>query len=135
MTMDLGLRRQFFAEEIAAVANLKTPQLIEALASLPREKFLRPGPWLVRGEVDFSGGARTTVDAEARHVLGSLHEDGQRHLFGACAGGDRHLFRYRAPGCGFEHTAWPGDDAYPVPEAFESSDRRTFTFGIVLAAL
>jgi protein-L-isoaspartate O-methyltransferase len=42
MTMDLGLRRQFFAEEVAAVANLKTPQLVEALASLPREKFLRP---------------------------------------------------------------------------------------------
>jgi hypothetical protein len=67
MTMDLGLRRQFFAEEIAAVANLKTPQLVEALASLPREKFLRPGPWLVRGEADFAG-ARTTADSEAQHV-------------------------------------------------------------------
>lgn len=66
--MDLGLRRQFFAEEVAAVANLKTPQLVEALASLPREeKFLRPGPWLVRSEADF-GGARTTADSGAQHV-------------------------------------------------------------------
>jgi len=65
--MDLGLRRQFFAEEVAAIANLRTPELIDALRSVPREKFLRPGPWLVRGESDF-GGARATPDADARYV-------------------------------------------------------------------
>ncbi|MGH9162835.1 MAG: hypothetical protein ACRD2X_22965 [Vicinamibacteraceae bacterium] len=44
MIEDLRARRQFFAEEIAAVANLRTPGLVEALAALAREKFLRPGP-------------------------------------------------------------------------------------------
>jgi len=87
MTIDLGLRRQCFAEEVAAVANLKTPQLVEALASLPREKFLRPGPWLVRGEADF-GGARTTADSEAQHVYHnySIAIDAARQLFNGAPG-------------------------------------------------
>jgi protein-L-isoaspartate(D-aspartate) O-methyltransferase len=87
MTMDLGLRRQFFAEEVAAIANLKTPQLVEALALLPREKFLRPGPWLVRGEADF-GGARTTADSETRHVYHnySIAIDAARQLFNGAPG-------------------------------------------------
>lgn len=85
--MDLELRRQFFAEEIAAVSNLKTPRLIEALASLPREKFLRPGPWLVRAEADF-GGARTTADSEVQHVYHnySIAIDAARQLFNGAPG-------------------------------------------------
>jgi protein-L-isoaspartate(D-aspartate) O-methyltransferase len=80
--MDLGLRRQFFAEEVAATANLKSPRLVDALASVPRERFLRPGPWLVRGEMDFAG-ARTTPDAGARHVYHnySIAIDAARQLF------------------------------------------------------
>lgn len=87
MTIDLGLRRQCFAEEVAAVANLRTPQLVEALASLPREKFLRPGPWLVRSESDF-GGARTTADSEAQHVYHnySIAIDAARQLFNGAPG-------------------------------------------------
>lgn len=87
MTMDVRLRRRFFADEVAAVANLKTPQLVEALASLPREKFLRPGPWLVRGEADF-GGARTTADSEAQHVYHnySIAIDAPRQLFNGAPG-------------------------------------------------
>jgi protein-L-isoaspartate(D-aspartate) O-methyltransferase len=87
MMIDLGLRRQFLAEEVAAVANLKTPQLVEALAPLPREKFLRPGPWLVRGEADF-GGARTTADPEAQHVYHnySIAIDAARQLFNGAPG-------------------------------------------------
>ena len=42
--MDLSSRRRFFAEEIEAICNLKTPCLVEALASVPREAFLSPGP-------------------------------------------------------------------------------------------
>ncbi len=36
MTDDLPLRRRFFAEEVQAVGNLRTPALIEALAIVPR---------------------------------------------------------------------------------------------------
>jgi protein-L-isoaspartate(D-aspartate) O-methyltransferase len=70
--MDLELRRRFFAEEIEAIANLRTATLVEVLASVPRERFLRPGPWLVRGEQDFGagggGGPRRTPDDDPRHV-------------------------------------------------------------------
>jgi protein-L-isoaspartate(D-aspartate) O-methyltransferase len=66
--IDLGLRRQFFAEEIAAVANLQMPALVEALATVPRERFLRPGPWHVLGEGTVLGSARETPDADPRHV-------------------------------------------------------------------
>jgi len=41
--MDLGLRRQFFAEEVAAIANLRTPELIDALRSVPREEVSQAG--------------------------------------------------------------------------------------------
>jgi len=85
--MALGLRRRFFAEEVAAIANVKTPQLVDALASLAREKFLRPGPWHVRGEADF-GAARTTADADPRHVYHnySIAIDASRQLFNGAPG-------------------------------------------------
>lgn len=87
MTMDLELRRQFFADEIAAIANVQTPRLVESLALLPRERFLRPGPWLVRGEADF-GGARTTADSDVRHVYHnySIAIDAGRQLFNGAPG-------------------------------------------------
>jgi protein-L-isoaspartate(D-aspartate) O-methyltransferase len=62
------LQRRFFAEEIQAVANLRTPALVEALASVPREAFLPPGPWTIRAEGDMGGPMRQTPDADPRHV-------------------------------------------------------------------
>lgn len=76
----LALRRRFFAEEIEAVAHLRTPALCEALASVRREAYLPPGPWLVRGE-GHTGGARATPDADPRHVYHncSIAIDAGRH--------------------------------------------------------
>jgi protein-L-isoaspartate(D-aspartate) O-methyltransferase len=78
--MDLATRRHFFAEEIAAVANLKTPELVDALASVPREAFLGPGPWLVQGDLT---AARRTADADPSHVYHnySIAIDPDRQLF------------------------------------------------------
>lgn len=75
-------RRRFFAEEIEAVAHLRTRALCEALATVRREAFLPPGPWLVRGEGD-TGGARITPDADPRHVYHncSIAIDIGRQLF------------------------------------------------------
>jgi protein-L-isoaspartate(D-aspartate) O-methyltransferase len=42
--------RRTYAAEIASKAGLKTPGLEEAFATVPREAFLPPGPWLVVGE-------------------------------------------------------------------------------------
>ena len=61
-------RRRLYAEEIQAVANLKTNALVEALASVRRERFLPPGPWAVRSESDFMAPMRYTHDSDPRHV-------------------------------------------------------------------
>src|SRR5206468_549663 len=45
--------RRFFAEEIQACAGLRNQALVEAFATIPREQFLRPGPWTTRSEADF----------------------------------------------------------------------------------
>jgi protein-L-isoaspartate(D-aspartate) O-methyltransferase len=65
-------RRRFFAEEIEAVANLRNPRLVDALATVPRERFLRPGPWIVKSEADFTAPPRRTPDADPRHVCHNL---------------------------------------------------------------
>ena len=41
--------RRFYAEEIAAVAGLRSQVLIKAFATVPREHFLGPGPWKLGG--------------------------------------------------------------------------------------
>jgi protein-L-isoaspartate(D-aspartate) O-methyltransferase len=65
---DLAALRRFYADEIEAVANLTTPGLVDALATVPRERFLGPGPWVVRGEADFAAAPRTTPDDDPRRV-------------------------------------------------------------------
>ena len=81
--IDLPLRRRFYADEIAAVANLQTPALIDALADLPRERFLPSGPWHVMGEGTVLGHARLTPDDDVRHVYHNyaIAIDPSRQLF------------------------------------------------------
>lgn len=88
MTADLALERRFYAEELQAVCNLKTASLVEALASVPRERFLRPGPWLFRGEGDLGGPPRRTPDDDPRHVYHnvSIAIDQARQLFNGAPG-------------------------------------------------
>jgi protein-L-isoaspartate(D-aspartate) O-methyltransferase len=62
------LRRRFYAEEIQAVANIQGQAVVEALASIERERFLPPGPWAIRSEGDFMAPMRRTADADPRHV-------------------------------------------------------------------
>lgn len=64
----LDTQRRFYAEEIQAVSNLSALEVIDALATIPRERFLPPGPWTVRGEADFQAPPRQTPDADPRHV-------------------------------------------------------------------
>jgi len=59
--------RAWFAEDIRVTANIRSPRVVEALATVPRERFLGPGPWQFRGELDMTG-PRTTDDADPRHV-------------------------------------------------------------------
>jgi len=39
--------REFYAQEVRFATNLSTPGLVEALARVPREKFLGPAPWQI----------------------------------------------------------------------------------------
>jgi len=69
--IDLEQARRFYAEEVAAVANLHSPRLIEALAHVHREEFLGPGPWQIVLPEAFTSGKpayRLTPDANPRHL-------------------------------------------------------------------
>ncbi len=77
--------RRFYADEIAAVAGIRSEALIEAFATVPREHFLGPGPWKL-GSLDagVSPAPRyvSTPDADPKriyhNVLVSIDES--RHL-------------------------------------------------------
>jgi len=86
--MDLTLRRRFFAEEIEAASNIKTPALVEALASTPREHFLPPGPWMVKSDADVLSPPRRTPDADPSRVYHNLSVgiDPTRMLFNGAPG-------------------------------------------------
>jgi protein-L-isoaspartate(D-aspartate) O-methyltransferase len=79
----LDLQRRFLAEEVASTANVRTQALINALASIPRERFLPPGPWIIRGEGDAPTSQRKTPDADPRHVYHGIAVaiDSDRQLF------------------------------------------------------
>ena len=85
--MALREQRRFFAEEIEALCGLRTPALIEAFASVPREHFLPPGPWVIRSETDyFSGfnGAPSLIGSCIDHL--AIHT-GDRVLHLGCGSG------------------------------------------------
>jgi protein-L-isoaspartate(D-aspartate) O-methyltransferase len=81
------LRRRFFAEEIEAVARLRSAALVDALAAVPRERFLPPGPWTVLADADFAGAGplktRQTPDADPARVYHNIGIaiDPSRQLF------------------------------------------------------
>jgi protein-L-isoaspartate(D-aspartate) O-methyltransferase len=81
--VDIAAQRRFFADEMEAVGNLQTRALVEALATVPREHFLPPGPWVVRSEADFLGPPRRTADDHPRRVYHnvSIGIDANRQLF------------------------------------------------------
>jgi protein-L-isoaspartate(D-aspartate) O-methyltransferase len=81
--MDLALRRRAFAEELRTSMNLQTAALVNALAAVPREQFLRPGPWTIRGEADAGRPVRQTPDADPSHLYQnvSVAIDPERQLF------------------------------------------------------
>ncbi len=81
--IDLRLYRRFYAEEIEAVASLTSRALVEALAEVPREAFLPPGPWTIRNEADPAGSPRLTAGADPRRICHNVAVaiDAARMLF------------------------------------------------------
>jgi protein-L-isoaspartate O-methyltransferase len=54
---DLSIVRRAFAEEIRAIARLRSERLVEALARVPREHFLGAGGCLSTRSLEASSGA------------------------------------------------------------------------------
>lgn len=77
------IAREFYAEEIEALCGFKTAGLTQALATVPRERFLGSGPWSVKGDGDIMGPARLTPDADPKRVYHNvaIAIDPARQLF------------------------------------------------------
>lgn len=71
----LATVRRRYAEHVCALAETEWPQLIRAFATVPRERFVGPGPWRIIGPTLQPA---PTPDADPRHlyrnVLISLDE-------------------------------------------------------------
>ena len=80
--------RQFYAEEIEAVCGLRSPALARAFATVPREEFVSPGPWMVQGGGDLFASARRTADADPRRVYHnvSIAIDSERQIYNGAPG-------------------------------------------------
>ena len=86
---ELDARRRFLADEVALCSNVRTERLVDALATVPREQFLPPGPWLLRSEADMRGGGpRSTPGADPKHVYHNvaIAIDASRQLFNGAPG-------------------------------------------------
>jgi protein-L-isoaspartate(D-aspartate) O-methyltransferase len=68
---DLAAVRRNFANRIAALAQLKSADLVEALANVPREDFVGPGPWKVM-RPPFTSGYVETPDADPTHLYDTV---------------------------------------------------------------
>src|SRR5689334_4561560 len=78
--MNIDELRQYYAEEIRAVANVQTEALVAAFAKVLRENFLGPGPWQIVNPDSWQamspgakgGSYRTTEDADPRHLYHNI---------------------------------------------------------------
>jgi protein-L-isoaspartate(D-aspartate) O-methyltransferase len=59
--------RRWYAEELRFTANLSSRAVIDALATVPRESFVGPGPWHIKSPMRM-GDYWTTDNADPRHV-------------------------------------------------------------------
>jgi protein-L-isoaspartate(D-aspartate) O-methyltransferase len=88
--MNIDDLRQFYAEEIRAVANIQSEAIVAAFAKVPRENFLGPGPWQIANPDSWQamsgakggGSYRTTADADPQHLYHNvlIAIDASRHL-------------------------------------------------------
>jgi protein-L-isoaspartate(D-aspartate) O-methyltransferase len=89
MTVTIEAARRFYAEELKFLTHMGSSALFKAFATVPRERFVGPGPWRTLG----LKGYWTTQDTDPRsvyhNVLISLDEakginNGQPSLWALC---------------------------------------------------
>lgn len=59
-------RRTLFAKEVAATGGIRSASVLRAFASVPRERFLPPGPWIIEA---IDGMYYQSQSGDASHVL------------------------------------------------------------------
>ena len=64
---DIWRARRWFAEELRHTAHLRSPAVLEAFATVPREHFAGPGPWRILSPMR-GPGYWTTDDADPRRL-------------------------------------------------------------------
>lgn len=78
MSESLSVVRRRYAEHICSLAETERPELLRAFATVPRERFVGPGPWTI---IDAGLARERTPDADPRHlyrnVLIALDEEKQ----------------------------------------------------------
>jgi protein-L-isoaspartate(D-aspartate) O-methyltransferase len=67
MAMSVRMARRWYAEELRVSANVRSRAVIDAFATVPRERFVGPGPWHIKSPMRM-GDYWTTADADPRHV-------------------------------------------------------------------
>ena len=64
--------RREFAEKSRGLAVLRSDRLVRALASVPRQEFVGPGPWQILRPSEFGRGCVATPDADARRLYDNV---------------------------------------------------------------
>ena len=64
--------RREFAETIRAMSALRSTRLVDALARVPREDFLGPGPWQMLRVAEVERGYELTPDDDPRHLYDNV---------------------------------------------------------------
>ena len=64
MTVSIESARRFYAEELCRLNGISSPNIFAAFATVPRERFVGPGPWVIQN----SGDSGFTTDADPTHV-------------------------------------------------------------------
>jgi protein-L-isoaspartate(D-aspartate) O-methyltransferase len=64
ITDSIEQARRFYAEELCRVNCIASPAILAAFATVPRERFVGPGPWIIQS----SGSSWFTEDADPRRL-------------------------------------------------------------------
>jgi len=64
MDVSIESARRVYAEELCHLNGISSPSIFAAFASVPRERFVGPGPWVIQS----SGTSWFTKDADPTHV-------------------------------------------------------------------
>jgi protein-L-isoaspartate(D-aspartate) O-methyltransferase len=69
---DIGQLRGQYAERIRREAGVRSAGLVRGLATVPREHFVGPGPWMLLKPAQMSRGYQRTTDANPRHLYDTV---------------------------------------------------------------